>query len=84
VEEGMVSKFVGALKCFLKRPVDSMRVMMSMDTRDPQAVEAIKAHCPDIDVESVGFYAGIFLAVVFLAFCILAYVMSLFYGAGGI
>lgn len=79
----MVSKFVGALKCFLKRPADSMRIMMSMDTRDPQAVEAIKTHCPDIDVESVGFYAGIFLAVVFLVFCMLAYVMSLFYGAGG-
>ncbi|MEA3488333.1 MAG: hypothetical protein U9R10_03665 [Euryarchaeota archaeon] len=79
----MVSKFVGALKCFLKRPADSMRIMMSMSSRDPRAVEAIKAHCPGIDVESVGFYAGIFLAVVFLVFCMLAYVMSLFYGAGG-
>jgi len=55
-----------------------------MGSYDPQAVEAIHAHCPGIEVESVGFYAGVFLATIFLAFCVLAYIMSLLYGAGGL
>jgi hypothetical protein len=50
---------------------------------DSQAVEAIKIHCSGVEVESVGFYAGLFLALVFLALCVLAYVMSLLYGMGG-
>jgi len=80
----MGNKFIGALKCFLRCPVDTMRVMVSMGSYDPQAVEAIHAHCPGIEVESVGFYAGVFLATIFLAFCVLAYIMSLLYGAGGL
>jgi hypothetical protein len=78
----MSSKFFGALKCFFKCPAGTMRLMMSLEPNDPKAVESVKAHCPEVDVASVGFYAGIFLALVFLAFCMLAYVMSLLYNKG--
>jgi len=81
----MGSKFIGVLKCFIKCPADTMRLMLSLSPpHDPRAVEAIKTHCPGIDIESVGFYAGLFLAIVFLAFCVLAYILSLFYSMGGI
>jgi len=80
----MGSKFIAALRCFIKCPADTMRLMLSLSPPyDSQAVEAVKAHCPGIDVGSVGFYAGIFLAIIFLAFCVLAYILSLLYGMGG-
>jgi hypothetical protein len=82
---GMGSKFMVALKCFMRCPADTMRLMLTLNPPyDPRAVKSIKANCPGADVESVGFYAGIFLAIIFLAFCVLAYVMSLLYGAGGL
>ncbi len=55
---------------------------MSLEPNDPKAVESVKTHCPGVDVASVGFYAGIFLALVFLALCMLAYAMSLLYNKG--
>ena len=76
----METKFIGALKCFVKRPVDTMRITLSLGTYEPRAVEAIKEHCPDIDVERLGFYAGLFLAILLLACGVLAYIVSLFYG----
>ena len=76
----MVSKAIGALRCFFKCPADAMRLMLKLNPPyDPHAVESVKAHCPGIDAESVGFYTGLFLALIFLAFCVLAYMMSLFY-----
>ncbi len=81
----MGSKFIAALKCFIKCPSETMRLMLSLNPPyDSQAVETVKTHCPGIEVESVGFYAGLFLALVFLAFCVLAYILSLLYGMGGI
>jgi len=81
----MGSKIIGALKCFLKCPADAMRLMLNLKPPyDPQAVESVKVNCPGIEAESVGFYAGIFLALLFLAFCVLAYIMSLLYGMGGL
>jgi len=80
----MRSKFIAALKCFIKCPADTMRLMLTLDSYESRAVDAIKAHCPGIDVESVGFYAGLSLAIAFLAFCVMAYILSLLYGMGGI
>jgi hypothetical protein len=61
-----------------------MRLMLSLNPPyDSQAVEAIKEHCHGVEVESVGFYAGLFLALVFLALCVMAYILSLIYGMGG-
>ena len=79
----MGSKFIVALKCFFKCPADTMRLMLTLDSYESRAVDAIKTHCPGIDVESVGFYAGLFLAIAFLAFCVMAYILSLLYGMGG-
>ena len=75
----MGSKFINALKCFLKCPAGTMRVMLTLGSYEPRAVESIKAHCPEVDVESLGFYVGLFLAIVFLAFCVMAYILSLLY-----
>ncbi|MGB2727070.1 MAG: hypothetical protein WBD09_01160 [Halobacteriota archaeon] len=80
----MGSKFIAALKCFFKCPADTMRLMLTLDSYESKAVDAIKANCPGIDVERVGFYAGLFLAIAFLAFCVMAYILSLLYGMGGI
>ncbi|MBC8520631.1 MAG: hypothetical protein ISS94_02245 [Candidatus Syntrophoarchaeum sp.] len=80
----MGSKFIAALKCFFKCPADTMRLMLTLDSYESRAVDTIKANCPGIDVESVGFYAGLFLAIAFLAFCVMAYILSLLYGMGGI
>lgn len=80
----MGSKFIAALKCFFKCPADTMRLMLTLDSYESKAVDAIKTHCPGIDVERVGFYAGLFLAIAFLAFCVMAYILSLLYGMGGI
>lgn len=81
----MGSKFIAALRCFIKCPSETMRLMLCLNPPyDSQAVEAVKTHCPGVEVESVGFYAGLFLALVFLAFCVLAYILSLLYGMGGI
>ena len=78
----MGSNFIGALKCFVKRPVDTVRIMLSFDQYDPRAVAAIKEFCPDVDVEKLGVHVGIFLAVLLLACGVLAYILALLYGMG--
>lgn len=81
----MGSKFIAALRCFFKCPAETMRLMLSLNPPyDSRAVEVVKAHCPGIEVESVGFYVGLFLALVFLALCVMAYILSLLYGMSGI
>jgi len=80
----MGSKFISALKCFIKCPAGTMRIMLTLNPPyDPRSVESIKAHCPGVEVESLGFYAGLFLAILFLACSVVAYILSLLYGAGG-
>ncbi len=78
----MAGKFMSALRCFMKRPADTMRIMLSLETYDPRAVEAIKAHCPDVDVEKLGVYVGLFLAILLLACGVLAYILGLLYSMG--
>ncbi|HUV03087.1 MAG TPA: hypothetical protein VMW67_06575 [Desulfobacteria bacterium] len=78
----MGSKFIGALKCFVKRPVDTVRIMLSLDQYDPRAVASIKEQCPEVEVEKLGVYVGIFLAVLLLACGVLAYILALLYGMG--
>ncbi len=75
------NKFIAALKCFFKCPSETMRLMLSLNPPyDSQAVEAVKEHCPGVEVESVGFYAGLLLAILFLILCVFAYIISLLYG----
>jgi hypothetical protein len=78
----MGGKFIGALKCFMKRPADTMRIMLSLDTYEPRAVEAIKTHCPDVEVEKLGLYVGLFLAILLLGCGVLAYILGLLYSMG--
>ncbi len=78
----MESKFITALKCFVKCPADTMRLTLSLGSYEPRAVDSIKAHCPGVEVESLGFYVGLFLAITFLAFCVMAYILSLLYNIG--
>ena len=78
----MGGNFIGALKCFVKRPVDTVRIMLSLDQRDPRAVESIKIYCPDVDVEKLGMYVGLFLALILLACGVLAYILALLYSMG--
>jgi hypothetical protein len=79
----MGSKFISALRCFIKCPAETMRLMLTLNPPyDPRLVESIKAHCPGVEVESLGFYAGLFLAVLFLACSVVAYVLSLLYSMG--
>ena len=80
----MGSKFISALKCFIKCPVDTMRIMLSLDQYDPKAVESIRAHCPGVEVEKLGVYVGIFLAILLLACGVLAYILALLYSMGSI
>lgn len=78
----MGSKFIGALKCFIKRPVDTMRIMLSLDSYESRAVESIKVYCPGVEVEKLSVYVGIFLAILLLACGVLAYILALLYSMG--
>ncbi|RZN34457.1 MAG: hypothetical protein EFT35_09480 [Methanophagales archaeon ANME-1-THS] len=78
----MGSKFLSALRCFIRRPTDTVRIMLSLEQYDPKAVEAIKAHCPDVEVEKLGMYVGVFLAILLLACGVAAYILALLYSMG--
>jgi hypothetical protein len=70
----MGSKFTRAVKCFFKCPACTISVMLSPDAlSDRMIVETLKESCPDIDLESLGFYAGFFIALLFVIFCVIAY-----------
>ena len=70
-----MSKFTSAVKCFFKCPACSMSVMLNPDiVADPGFVESLKTRCPDVDIESLGFYIGYFLALLFVGFCVIAYI----------
>jgi len=78
----MGSKFMSALKCFIRCPTDTMRIMLSLEQYDPRAVESIRKHCPEVEVEKVGVYVGLFLAILLLGCGVLAYILALLYSMG--
>jgi len=41
---------------------------------DPRVVHTLQI-CPDVDLGSLGFYAGLFLAILFVLFCAVAYLI---------
>ncbi|MBE0517390.1 MAG: hypothetical protein IBX41_08415 [Methanophagales archaeon] len=67
----MASKFIAALKCFFKSPVYSARLMLG--SSESRVVESIKARCPEVDIESLGYYAGLFMAILFVILCVIMY-----------
>lgn len=51
-----------------------MSVMLNSEALlDRGLVESLKENCPDVDVENLGFYAGFFLALLFVIFCAVSY-----------
>jgi hypothetical protein len=63
-----------AIKCFFKCPACTFSVMLSPAAlADPRVVHTLQELCPDVDLESLGFYAGLFLALLFVLFCAVAY-----------
>lgn len=71
----MGGPFISAVKCFFKCPVCTMSVMLNSEAlRDQNLVESLKERCPDVDVDNLGFYAGFFLALLFVVFCVISYI----------
>ncbi|GEM_PF-908309 len=63
-----------AIKCFFKCPSCTFSVMLSPAAlADPRVVHTLQELCPDVDPDSLGFYAGLFLALLFVLFCAMAY-----------
>ncbi len=69
----MASKFIDALKCFVKCPACAWRLMRSLGSYDRETLELIKETCPEVDMENLGYYFGLFQAMVFLVLCVMAY-----------
>lgn len=78
----MGSKFVDALKCFIRYPADTTRLMLG--AYEPETIELLKKDFPDVEVEGLGFYFGALLALIFLLFTVMAYVMWILYSMGTI
>jgi len=76
----MGSKFVDALKCFIRYPADTTRLMLG--SYEPETIELIKKEFPDVEVEGLGFYFGALLALIFLLFTVMAYIMWILYSIG--
>jgi hypothetical protein len=76
----MGSKFIDALRCFLRYPADTMKLMLG--SYEQETIEAIKRDFPDADAESLGFYFGVLLAIIFLLLCVIAYTMQVLYNMG--
>jgi hypothetical protein len=51
--------------------MDSVR--LALGSCESRPVESIKTHCPEVEVESLGFYAGFFLATLFVVLCVVMY-----------
>jgi len=76
----MRSKFIDALKCFIKYPTDVMRIMLG--SYEQETVELIKKSFPEVEVESLGYYFGALLALIFLLLTVIAYIMWVLYNMG--
>ena len=69
----MASPFIDALKCFVKCPLCAWRLMRSLGSYDQETLDLIKESCPGVDIENIGYYFGLFQAMVFLTLCAMAY-----------
>jgi hypothetical protein len=63
-----------AIKCFFKCPSCTFSVIVSPAAlADHRVVYTLQERCPEVDLERLGFYAGLFLALLFVLFCAVAY-----------
>ncbi|MGB7532126.1 MAG: hypothetical protein WA977_03995 [Halobacteriota archaeon] len=70
----MGSTFSSAIKCFIRCPACTLRLIRNFGSCDPETLELLREVCPDIEEESVGFYFGLFMGVVFVVLCVMAYI----------
>jgi len=76
----MGSKIIDALKCFIRYPMGVMRLILG--SYEQETIEEIKKSFPDVDVESLGYYVGALLALMFLLLCAVAYTIQVLYNMG--
>ncbi|MHC1599675.1 MAG: hypothetical protein ACXQS5_02485 [Candidatus Methanospirareceae archaeon] len=76
----MGSKLIDALKCFIRYPADIMRLMLG--SYEQETIELIKKDFPEVDVDSLGFYFGLLLALIFLLLCAISYILWVLYSVG--
>lgn len=69
----MGSKFGTTVKCFIKCPLCTMRLMRNFGSCDRETLELIKEICPGVEEESLGYYFSLFMGVVFVVLCVMAY-----------
>jgi hypothetical protein len=69
----MKSKFSSAMKCFIRCPACIIRLIRNFGSCDSETLELIKEICPEIEEESLGYYFGLFMGVVFVVLCVMAY-----------
>lgn len=70
----MGSTFSSAIKCFIRCPACTLRLIRNFGSCDPETLGLLREVCPDIEEESVGFYFGLFMGAVFVVLCVMAYI----------
>nr|CBH39425.1 hypothetical protein BSM_29040 [uncultured archaeon] len=69
----MGSKFSSAMKCFIRCPACTLKLLRNFGSLDPGTTALLREVCPDFEEESVGYYFGLFMGAVFVVLCVMAY-----------
>lgn len=69
----MESKFSSAMKCFIRCPACTLRLIRNFGACDPETLSLLREICPEIEEESVGYYFGLFMGAVFVVLCVMIY-----------
>ncbi len=69
----MGSKFSSAMKCFIRCPACTLKLLRNFGSLGPETSALLKEVCPDIEEESVGYYFGLFMGAIFVVLCVMAY-----------
>ena len=70
----MVSKFSSVVKCFIRCPACTLRLLRNFGSCDPETLGLLREICPEIEEESIGYYFGLFMGVVFVILCVMLYI----------
>jgi len=69
----MASNFSSAVKCFIRCPACTIRLIRSFGSCDQATLELLKDTCPEIDEESLSYYFGLFMGMIFVILCVMIY-----------
>ncbi len=69
----MGSTFSNAMRCFIRCPACTLRLIRNFGSCDPRTLELLKEVCPDIEEETVSYYFGLFIGVVFVILSVMTY-----------